>query len=151
MAEVLGRYAEVGLVDDTAFAKAWVTTRHHGRGLARRALAGELRRKGVEPAAVGEALEELDDDIETCTARTLVDRRLRVEQALRQRPDVMFRRLVGMLARKGYPAGIAIRVVKEALAAREETAEFADLLDTEALTTDALAAEAEAIATDADS
>jgi len=142
-AEVLGRYAEVGIIDDAAFAKAWVTSRHHGRGLARRVLATELRRKGVEPVAVGEALEELDDDTETTTARALVDRRLRAERGLRERPDVTFRRLVGMLARKGYPAGIAIRVVKEALAAREETAEFADLLDTDALTTDALAAEAD--------
>ena len=142
-AEVLGRYTEVGIIDDAAFAKAWVTSRHHGRGLARRVLATELRRKGVEPVAVGEALEELDDDTETTTARALVDRRLRAERGLRERPDVTFRRLVGMLARKGYPAGIAIRVVKDALAARDETSEFADLIDTDALTTDALAAEAD--------
>src|SRR5690606_41881804 len=41
--EVLDRYGEVGLIDDAAFARAWVTSRHHGKGLARRALAGELR------------------------------------------------------------------------------------------------------------
>ena len=44
-AEVLDRYGEVGIIDDEAFARAWVTSRHHGRGLAKKALAGELRRR----------------------------------------------------------------------------------------------------------
>jgi regulatory protein len=34
----------------------------------------------------------------------------------RLEPDVRFRRLVGMLARKGYPSSTAVSVVKEALA-----------------------------------
>jgi regulatory protein len=130
-AEVLDRYDDVGMIDDEAFARAWVTSRHHGRGLARRALAGELRRKGVGDAAVGEALDELDDATEEATARTLVERRLRVER--RDRPEATLRRLVGMLARKGYPPGLAIRVVRDALAADESSAEFADALDPDAL------------------
>jgi regulatory protein len=48
-------------------------------------------------------------------------------------PECRIRRLVSMLARKGYPAGLAIRVVKEALAAEAETAEFADGIDPDAL------------------
>ena len=47
--EVLSRFEEVGLINDGAFADAWVESRHHGRGLARRALARELRTKGVDP------------------------------------------------------------------------------------------------------
>jgi regulatory protein len=58
IAEVLDRYGEVGMVDDQAFARAWVTSRHHGKGLARRALADELRRKGVDAESVGTALDE---------------------------------------------------------------------------------------------
>jgi len=130
-AEILDRYDEVGIIDDAAFAKAWVTSRHHGKGLARRALAGELRRKGVGSDEVGEALDELDPSTEEDTARALVVRRLRTESSAA--PDALFRRLVGMLARKGYPAGLAIRVVKEALAARAEMAEFADGIDPDAL------------------
>jgi regulatory protein len=131
-AEVLDRYDEVGLIDDAAFAKAWVNSRHHGRGLARRALAGELRRRGVDSELVGEALEELDGETEAATARVLVDRKLR--GIGRAEPDVIFRRLVGMLARKGYPAGLAIRVVKDALAARDdEMSAFVDLVDPDAL------------------
>jgi regulatory protein len=129
-AEVLDRYDEVGLIDDAAFARAWVTSRHHGRGLARRALGSELRRRGVDPEAVGEALGQLDPDTEAATARALVDRRLRTATGP---PEVIARRLVGMLARKGYPAGLAYRVVKEALAGDERTAALADQLDPDAL------------------
>ena len=131
IAEVLDRYDEVGIIDDAAFARAWVTSRHQGRGLARRALANELRQRGVDAEVVGEALETLDEDEEAATARALVDRKLRTASGA---PDAVFRRLVGMLARKGYPAGVAIRAVKDALAARDaEAAEFADQIDADAL------------------
>jgi regulatory protein len=133
--EVLDRYDEVGMIDDAAFARAWVSSRHHGRGLARRALANELRQRGVDAEVVGEALETLDEDEEAATARALVDRKLRTATGA---PDAVFRRLVGMLARKGYPAGVAIRAVKEALAARDaEAAEFADQIDADALADEA--------------
>lgn len=129
-AGVLERYAEVGMIDDAAFARAWVSSRHHGRGLARRALSSELRQRGVAPETVGEALGELDSDTEAATARALVDRKLRTA---RGEPEVLVRRLVGMLARKGYPAGLAFRVVKEAMAADERTAALAEQLDPDAL------------------
>ncbi|WP_305783047.1 regulatory protein RecX [Symbioplanes lichenis] len=132
IAEVLDRYDEVGIIDDAAFARAWVSSRHHGRGLARRALANELRQRGVDAEVATEALETVDDDAEAAAARALVDRKLRTATGT---PDQIFRRLVGMLARKGYPAGTAFRAVKEALAARdEEAAEFADQIDADALT-----------------
>ena len=129
--EVLDRYGEVGIIDDAAFARAWVSSRHSGRGLARRALAGELRQRGVAGDLVGEALGTLDDEQEAATARALVDRKLRTATGP---PEAVFRRLVGMLARKGYPAGLAIGAVKDALAARDaEAAEFAEQIDPDAL------------------
>jgi regulatory protein len=134
--EVLDRYGEVGIIDDRAFARAWVTSRHLGRGLARKALAGELRRKGVDSQSVGEALDQLDHDTETATARDLVERKLRTDRG--GPTDALFRRLVGMLARKGYPAGLAVRVVKDALADRETD------VDGDALEAELDAAEADA-------
>ncbi|WP_173745349.1 regulatory protein RecX [Actinoplanes sp. TFC3] len=132
IAEVLDRYDEVGIIDDAAFARAWVSSRHHGRGLARRALANELRQHGVDAEVATEALEAVDDEAEAEAARALVDRKLRTARGT---PDQVFRRLVGMLARKGYPAGTAIRAVKDALAARDaEAAEFADQIDPDAMT-----------------
>jgi len=129
--QVLERYDEVGMIDDAAFARAWVSSRHHSRGLARRALANELRQRGVDADTAGAALDDLDPDTEAATARALVDRKLR---AARGEPEAVFRRLVGMLARKGYGPGLAIRVVKDAMAAQSaEAAEFADAVDADAL------------------
>lgn len=121
--EVLSRFAEVGMIDDALFAQMWVTSRHRGRGLAGRALTQELRRKGVADEAVAEAVATLDPEVELATARALVDRKLPSTRGLAT--DARVRRLAGMLARKGYPAGTAFRVVKEALAADGEAAELA--------------------------
>ncbi|WP_431037248.1 recombination regulator RecX [Streptomyces sp. P6-2-1] len=123
--EVLSRFEEVGLIDDAAFAGAWVESRHHSRGLARRALARELRTKGVESGLIDEAVGQLDSEQEEATARRLVDRKLRATRGLDR--DKRLRRLAGMLARKGYPEGLALRVVRQALEAEgEELEEFPD-------------------------
>ncbi len=116
---LLDRFEEVGLVDDAAFARDWVQSRQAGRGLARRALAVELRRKGVADDVAGEALTEVDAESEDRRARQLVDRKLRTLSlgSPEQRASAA-RRLVGMLARKGYGAATAYRVVREALAER---------------------------------
>ncbi len=110
---VLDRFEEVGLIDDAAFADAWVESRHHGRGLARRALARELRTKGVAPSLIEEAIGQLDPEREEATARALVKRRLRATRGVPR--EKRLRRLVGMLARKGYPEELALRVVRRAL------------------------------------
>jgi regulatory protein len=112
---VLDRFGEVGLIDDAMFAEAWVESRHAGRGLAKRALAFELRRRGVEPAVVDEAVERLPAQQEETMARALVAGRLAGTRNLE--PVARTRRLAGMLARKGYPAGLAFRVVRDALEA----------------------------------
>ncbi|MEV6972846.1 regulatory protein RecX [Kitasatospora sp. NPDC093806] len=111
--EVLTRLEEVGLIDDAAFAQAWVESRHSVRGLSRRALAQELRTKGVTGELAERALAQLDHDDETEAARALVDRKLRTTRGLERQTRT--RRLVGMLARRGYSEGLAFRVVREAL------------------------------------
>jgi regulatory protein len=120
--EVLDRLEGVALVDDAAFSENYVRTRHAGRGLARRAIGHELRGKGVSDAVVSDALESLDPEDELATARGLVDRRL--ASTRRFDVEVRTRRLVGMLARKGYPGGLAMRVVREALAGERELDEL---------------------------
>jgi regulatory protein len=120
--EVLSRFEEVGLINDGAFADAWVESRHHGRGLARRALAQELRTKGVDSTLIDEAVSQLDSEQEETTARELVDRKLRSTRGLDR--DKRLRRLAGMLARKGYSQGMALRVVRQALEEEGEDTEF---------------------------
>lgn len=110
---VLDRMEEVGLVDDTAFAGMLVRSQQAGRGLARRALAQELRKKGVDDETAQAALDEVDPREEEERARSLVAKRLRSMAGLD--PLVQTRRLAGMLARKGYGAELALRVVREAV------------------------------------
>ena len=110
---LLDRVEEVGLVDDAAFAREWVEQRQSGRGLARRALAQELRRKGIDDEVAREVLDEVDDDDEVEAARMLVRGKLRSVRSLDR--DKAVRRLVGMLARKGHSSAVAFRVVREEL------------------------------------
>lgn len=114
--QVLDRFTEVGLIDDQAFAEAWVASRHRGRGLGRRALANELRRKGIAPETIEAAIDQLDDDDERMRAEQLVRSKMR---ALVNVSDVVAtRRLVGQLTRKGYAPGLAFDVVRKAMADR---------------------------------
>lgn len=112
-ARVLDRFSDVGLIDDAMFAQAWVESRHAGRGLAKRALAFELRRRGVEPSVIDHAVSTLPAEQEEQTARAIVAAKLASTRALE--PAARTRRLAGMLGRKGYPPGLAFRVVRDAL------------------------------------
>lgn len=112
---VLDRLTDVGLIDDAAFAAAWVDSRHRSRGLARRALRDELRRRGVDPEIVAEAVDRVSGADEAAAARTLVQRRLR--SMTRLPVDAQRRRLVAMLGRKGFTGSLAQRVVSDALRA----------------------------------
>ena len=110
---VLDRFVEVGLIDDAAFARAWVDSRQSGRGLARRALQAELKAKGVDADVAAQAVETVDADDERAAALQLVQRRARSMQRLDRATAT--RRLIGMLARKGYGGGMAAAVVREVL------------------------------------
>jgi regulatory protein len=115
---LLDRFEEVGLVDDAAFAREWVQTRQAGRGLARRALAVELQRKGVDAEVVTEAVSAVEPDDEVEAARALVRRKLRSLGRV-DRPT-QERRLHGMLARKGYPSAVVFQVVRDELGAVDD-------------------------------
>ncbi len=115
---MLDRFQELGLVDDTAYAESWVHSRQQTRGLSRRALAAELRRKGVDRDSIEAAVSQVDDQDEREAAEQLVQRKLRSMRGLD--PTVQARRLLGMLARKGYGYGLAGDVVRAAVAAPDE-------------------------------
>ena len=110
---MLARLGEVGLVDDAAFAESAVHSGHTYRGLGRRALSAELRRRGVPDGVAREAVATLQPADEEQRAGELVRRALRTTTA--RDPATLVRRLVGMLARKGYPEGLAFRVVHDEL------------------------------------
>ncbi|WP_439664356.1 regulatory protein RecX [Lentzea sp. HUAS TT2] len=110
---VLGKFDRAGLIDDAQFAEMWVRSRHTYNGLGRRALAMELRRKGVADEVVAEAVAVVDSEAEEERARELVRKRLRTLSGVDETTKI--RRLVGALARKGYAEGLAYRVVRDEL------------------------------------
>ncbi len=116
---VLDRLASAGLIDDAAFAEQWVRSRHRYAGRGRRALAAELRRKGVDDEVAAEALGEVDAAAERVRAEELVRKRLRREDLDGDRTKVA-RRLVAMLARRGYHQTMAYDVVRTAMTAEQD-------------------------------
>ncbi len=109
----LNRMADVGLVDDQAYAHMLVRTKREGSGMAVRGLRHELRRKGVPEEMAEAAVEGVEPEQEREQAEALVAARLPRLYGLER--DVQMRRLGGFLARKGYPAGLSFAVIKDAL------------------------------------
>lgn len=121
---VLGRLGDVGLIDDSAFAEMVVQSGHRHRLLGKRALSAELRRRGVADDTAGEAVAAIDTTDEEQAATRLVERKLRAMSGLED--SARIRRLVGMLARRGYSEGLAYRVVRDALREHGSSAELPD-------------------------
>lgn len=117
---VLGRLTDVGLVDDEDFAAQWVRSRQTHAGKGKRALAAELRGKGVDDEVIASVIDGIDSGAERVRAEELVERRLRRETLGDGDDAKVMRRLVGMLARRGYSHSMAMAVVSDALAAERE-------------------------------
>ncbi|MFD0364282.1 recombination regulator RecX [Nocardia sp. GCM10030253] len=124
----LDRLVEVGLINDAAFAEEWVHARHTFSGKGKQALAQELRRKGVAQSDAAPALDAITADDEESRATDLVRRKLRSMPANLDR-DKIIRRLVGMLARRGYNQSTAYQVVKAELSSHGTAADTEDLPD----------------------
>jgi regulatory protein len=116
---VLHRLTAVGLIDDTAFAEQWVRSRRERAGKGRRALAAELRIKGVDDEVITAVLDGIDVGAERDRAEQLVRTRLRRE-SLGDDDMRVSRRLVAMLARRGYSQSMAYDVVSAELAAERD-------------------------------
>ena len=117
---VLDRLAAVGLIDDEEFAAQWVRSRQQHAGKGKRALAAELRTKGVDGDVIAAALDGIDAGAERVRAEQLVERKLRRETLTDGDDAKVMRRLVGMLARRGYSQSMAVAVVTDALAAERD-------------------------------
>jgi len=119
-AKVLDRFTEVGLIDDRAYAQGWVRSRHGTRGLGRRAVAQELRRKGVDEEIIVEALDPIDAEQERARARELA--LSRYPQVIGLPYPTQVRRLMGALTRRGYDVSMSGQVVREIIDAAEAEA-----------------------------
>lgn len=108
----VARGIEVGALDDAAFARAWVGDRGLTRGYAASRLRRELRSRAVPEPLIDDALAQLDDRDDLAVVTELA--RARAQRLPpRLAPEAVARRLVGFLARRGYPEGLARRVAIE--------------------------------------
>jgi regulatory protein len=110
---ILVRFTDAGLIDDAVFARAWVESRHHSRGLSKRSLSTELKRQGIQAEEIREAIDVLDPEQEAATARHLVERKMASTRG--RPPETRARQAASMLARKGYPPGLVFRLIKEVM------------------------------------
>ncbi|WP_247828671.1 regulatory protein RecX [Arthrobacter antioxidans] len=120
-AALLDRFEEVQLIDDAEFARMWVRTRTAAKSLSRSSLRRELADKGIDAELAEDALLQLSDEDEDGQAREVVRRKLRRSADLSDRAvrEKEVRRLVGVLARKGYSPGTAFSIVKGVIAEAE--------------------------------
>ena len=109
--EVLDRMASVGLVDDRSFASAWVESRQQRRHLSAPALRRELQGKGVDRDIIEAAVAPVDAEAELVAARALVERKAAAMTGLAD--QVRYRRLAGLLSRRGFGPAIIARVLGE--------------------------------------
>lgn len=109
----LQRLISVNILNDLRYAQLLVRTRHAERGLVGSALRTELNRRHIPADIINQVMSELDSDISFDTANYLVEKKLRSMPNLPR--NVKFRRLMGMLARKGYSSSLATQVINQHL------------------------------------
>ena len=109
----LDRFEEVGLINDQALASNYVSSQHERKGLGKNALRQQLRAKGVSDDVALEAISQISDDQEFQAAFALACKKIRSLQ--KDDAKTQLRKIVGVLARKGYPSNLAFRVAKEVI------------------------------------
>ena len=100
-----------GLLNDLEFAKLWSESRQRSKKLSKRVIAGELRGKGMSQDVINEVIESIDDETEYQQAFLLAQRKYNSIHHLD--PEVVYRRISGLLARKGYGHGICAKIMRE--------------------------------------
>lgn len=105
--EVLERLNRSGLIDDNRFASDWVENRCEFRPRSRRALAIELRQRGLDDESISLAISDLNDEHLAYKAALKHSRRL---DGLDWR--AYQKKLIGFLARRGFYYDVIAPVVK---------------------------------------
>jgi len=103
-----------GLLNDLEFAQIWSESRQRQKKLSKRVIAQELRVKGDSQDIIDETIEKIDDEDEYKIAFELASRKYRSCSHLDQ--EVIYRRISGLLSRKGYNHSITGRIMRELLA-----------------------------------
>ena len=116
---LLDKFEAAKLIDDAEYAQTFVVQKSRTKKLSRAALRRELAERGVRGEEAENALAQRTDEQEREDAAELVRKKLRPGMDLSDRTekDRMTRRLLGMLARRGYSSSVSMSVIREELAA----------------------------------
>ena len=116
---LLDKFEAAKLIDDAEYAETFVRQKSRTKKLSRAALRRELAERGVRGEEAENALAQRTDEQEREDAAELVRKKLRPGMGLSDRAekDKVTRRLLGMLARRGYSSSISMSVIREELAA----------------------------------
>ncbi|PYY48833.1 regulatory protein RecX [Curtobacterium sp. MCBD17_023] len=109
------RLTRVGLLDDVALATDLVDRMHSRKGLGRQAIVADLRRRGIDQAAIDAALDAAADDEDDEFIRAIELATKRAGQMRGLDRATAERRLSGFLMRKGYNGGVVRIAVERAL------------------------------------
>ena len=108
---VLDRFTEAQLIDDAAFARAFVNSRLAIAGKSKSVISRELKQRGVSAQDAEQALSVIDSELEDKTAFTVAKKRY--QQLSTLDPEVRRRRLMGFLMRRGFSAGLTARILRD--------------------------------------
>ncbi|MEY4327413.1 MAG: hypothetical protein RIR71_83 [Actinomycetota bacterium] len=108
---VLDRFTEAQLIDDAAFARAFVNSRIAVSGKSRSVIARELKQKGVSAQDADSALSAIDAELEDQTAYSVAKKRY--QQLSTLDPEVRRRRLMGFLMRRGFSSQLTSRILRD--------------------------------------
>ena len=116
---LLDKFEAAKLIDDAEYAQTFVAQKSRTKKLSRAALRRELAERGVRGEEAENALAQRTDEQEREDAAELVRKKLRPGMDLSDRAekDKITRRLLGMLARRGYSSSVSMSVIREELAA----------------------------------
>ncbi|MBM7411203.1 regulatory protein [Clavibacter michiganensis] len=113
--ETLARYVSLQYIDEAALAEQILHTHLDRKGLGRRSVEMEMRRRKLDPLVIEEAMAEQPDDE---LARATEVAMKRVGQLSSYDDETAERRLTSFLMRRGYGGGVVRDATKAALATR---------------------------------
>ena len=109
----LERLLELGIVDDAAFAQAWVESRDRARPRGERALRAELRRKGIDRQVVDDVMETRESEqpaADADAARRVLERHASALARVAD-PRARRQRAYGLPARSGFDSDVALEAI----------------------------------------
>ena len=109
--ELIAKLQKSRLLNDEEFAQRYVRAHRERRKLSRTALKRELNKKGLSADIVAGAVDDVDGEEDL--ARQVAEKKAASSRGLDY--EVRERRILGMLARRGFTSSVCLKVTREVL------------------------------------